>query len=121
MPMCLVTRRLEKWRRRATEMDSEFGQPVHDIGIYLMQQDKLDESIHNPGLPFSSSALTCHTPKAADRLGLALNVGDKGRVGVKWTLFLTAPTAFCFFALETSDPRIALSTRDIKSGEQIWS
>ena len=70
-------------------MDSEFGQPVHDIGIYLMQQDKLDESIHNPGLPFSSSALTCHTPKAADRLGLALNVGDKGRVGVKWTLLLT--------------------------------
>ena len=33
-----------------------------------------------PGSHFSSSALTCHTPKAADRLGLALNVGDKGRV-----------------------------------------
>src|SRR3989442_3985677 len=33
-----------------------------------------------PGLPFSSSALTCHAPKAADRLGLALNVGEKGRV-----------------------------------------
>ena len=33
-----------------------------------------------PGLPFSSSALTCHAPKATDRLGLALNVGEKGRV-----------------------------------------
>src|SRR6266498_3729691 len=34
-------------------------------------------SIH--GLPLSVSALTCQAPRAADRLGLALNVGEKGR------------------------------------------
>jgi hypothetical protein len=78
MPLCLVTRGLEKWRRRAIEVDSEFGNPYTTSGSYLMQRDELDESIPTPGLPFSSSALTCHTPKAADRLGLALNVGDKG-------------------------------------------
>jgi tetratricopeptide (TPR) repeat protein len=30
---------------RAIEIDSEFGNPYNDIGVYLMQQDKLDESI----------------------------------------------------------------------------
>src|SRR6266545_3598040 len=35
-------------------------------------------SIH--GLPLSVSALTCHAPRAADRVGLALDVGEKGRV-----------------------------------------
>ena len=29
----------------AIEIDSEFGNPYNDIGVYLMQQDKLDESI----------------------------------------------------------------------------
>jgi tetratricopeptide (TPR) repeat protein len=31
--------------RRAIEIDPEFGNPYNDIGVYLMQQDKLDESI----------------------------------------------------------------------------
>jgi hypothetical protein len=35
--------------------------------------------------------------------------------------FLTPPTAFCFFALEKSDPRIALSTSDIKRSDRILS
>ena len=30
---------------RAIEIDSDFGNPYNDIGVYLMQQDKLDESI----------------------------------------------------------------------------
>ncbi len=30
---------------RAIEIDAEFGHPYNDIGVYLMQQDKLDESI----------------------------------------------------------------------------
>jgi len=30
---------------RAIEIDPEFGNPYNDIGVYLMQQDKLDESI----------------------------------------------------------------------------
>jgi tetratricopeptide (TPR) repeat protein len=30
---------------RAIEIDSEFGNPYNDIGVYLMQQDKLEESI----------------------------------------------------------------------------
>ena len=30
---------------RAIEIDSEFGNPYNDIGVYLMQRDKLDESI----------------------------------------------------------------------------
>jgi tetratricopeptide (TPR) repeat protein len=30
---------------RAIGIDSEFGNPSNDIGVYLMQQDKLDESI----------------------------------------------------------------------------
>jgi tetratricopeptide (TPR) repeat protein len=30
---------------RAIEIDSEFGNPYNDIGVYLMHQDKLDESI----------------------------------------------------------------------------
>jgi tetratricopeptide (TPR) repeat protein len=30
---------------RAIEIDAEFGNPYNDIGVYLMQQDKLDESI----------------------------------------------------------------------------
>src|SRR5688572_13404164 len=39
-----------------------------------------DSRLSIPGLPFGSSALTCRAPKAADRLGLALN--EKGRVGI---------------------------------------
>jgi tetratricopeptide (TPR) repeat protein len=30
---------------RAIEIDPEFGNPYNDIGVYLMQQDKLDEAI----------------------------------------------------------------------------
>jgi len=30
---------------RAIEIDAAFGNPYNDIGVYLMQQDKLDESI----------------------------------------------------------------------------
>src|SRR3989475_10803564 len=30
---------------RAIEIDSDFGHPYNDIGLYLMQQDRLDESI----------------------------------------------------------------------------
>jgi Tfp pilus assembly protein PilF len=30
---------------RAIEVDPEFGNPYNDIGVYLMQQDKLDEAI----------------------------------------------------------------------------
>jgi tetratricopeptide (TPR) repeat protein len=30
---------------RAIEIDAEFGNPYNDIGVYLMQQDELDESI----------------------------------------------------------------------------
>ena len=30
---------------RAIAIDPEFGNPYNDIGVYLMQQDKLDESI----------------------------------------------------------------------------
>jgi Tfp pilus assembly protein PilF len=29
---------------RAIEVDPEFGNPYNDIGVYLMQQDKLDEA-----------------------------------------------------------------------------
>ena len=30
---------------RAIEIDPEFGNPYNDIGVYLMQQEKLDEAI----------------------------------------------------------------------------
>jgi Tfp pilus assembly protein PilF len=30
---------------RAIELDPEFGNPYNDIGVYLMQQDRLDEAI----------------------------------------------------------------------------
>ena len=30
---------------RAIEVDPEFGNPYNDIGVYLMQQDRLDEAI----------------------------------------------------------------------------
>ena len=30
------------------EIDPEFGNPYNDIGVYLMQRDKLDESIPWP-------------------------------------------------------------------------
>jgi tetratricopeptide (TPR) repeat protein len=30
---------------RAIEIDPEFGNPYNDIGVYLMQQDKLEEAI----------------------------------------------------------------------------
>jgi Tfp pilus assembly protein PilF len=30
---------------RAIEVDPEFGNPYNDIGVYLMQQDKLDEAV----------------------------------------------------------------------------
>src|SRR4029077_2722403 len=33
-----------EWHR-AIEVDPEFGNPYNDIGVYLMQQDKLDEAI----------------------------------------------------------------------------
>jgi len=31
---------------RAIEIDPEFGNPYNDIGVYLMQQGKLEEAIH---------------------------------------------------------------------------
>jgi tetratricopeptide (TPR) repeat protein len=31
--------------RRAIEVDPEFGNPYNDIGVYLMQQGKLDEAL----------------------------------------------------------------------------
>ena len=31
--------------RRAIEVDPDFGNPYNDIGVYLMQRDKLDEAI----------------------------------------------------------------------------
>ncbi len=31
--------------RRAIEVDPDFGNPYNDIGVYLMQQDRLDEAI----------------------------------------------------------------------------
>ena len=40
--------RLEEATReclRAIEIDPDFGNPYNDIGVYLMQQDKLDEAI----------------------------------------------------------------------------
>src|SRR5881628_1104671 len=30
---------------RAIEIDPEFGNPYNDIGVYLMQRDRLDEAI----------------------------------------------------------------------------
>src|SRR5215470_7098330 len=30
---------------RAIEVDPEFGNPYNDIGVYLMQQDRLDEAV----------------------------------------------------------------------------
>jgi Tfp pilus assembly protein PilF len=30
---------------RAIEVDPDFGNPYNDIGVYLMQQDKLDEAV----------------------------------------------------------------------------
>jgi len=30
---------------RAIEIDPEFGNPYNDIGVYLMQQDRLDEAV----------------------------------------------------------------------------
>ena len=30
---------------RAIEIDPEFGNPYNDIGVYLMQQDRLDDAI----------------------------------------------------------------------------
>jgi Tfp pilus assembly protein PilF len=40
--------RLEEATReclKAIEVDPDFGNPYNDIGVYLMQQDKLDEAI----------------------------------------------------------------------------
>jgi Tfp pilus assembly protein PilF len=31
--------------RRAIELDPDFGNPYNDIGVYLMQQDRLEEAI----------------------------------------------------------------------------
>jgi tetratricopeptide (TPR) repeat protein len=31
--------------RRAIEVDPEFGNPYNDIGVYLMQRDRLDEAV----------------------------------------------------------------------------
>jgi Tfp pilus assembly protein PilF len=31
--------------RRAIELDPDFGNPYNDIGVYLMQQERLDEAI----------------------------------------------------------------------------
>jgi tetratricopeptide (TPR) repeat protein len=31
--------------RRAIEIDPEFGNPYNDIGVYLMQRDRLDEAV----------------------------------------------------------------------------
>ncbi len=39
---------------RAIEIDPDFGNPYNDIGVYLMQQDKLDEAI--PWLEKAKSA-----------------------------------------------------------------
>jgi len=56
--------------------------PPHFPALWLLTTVRPlpDSRLSIPGLPFSSSPLPCHAPKTADRLGLALNVGEKGRV-----------------------------------------
>src|SRR5216684_1762336 len=63
-------------RRRRAPTPSSLPAPRLPMTVRPQPASRL--SIH--GLPLSASALTCHAPRAADRLGLALDVGEKCRV-----------------------------------------
>jgi tetratricopeptide (TPR) repeat protein len=53
---------------RAIEIDPEFGNPYNDIGVYLMQQDRLDEAI-----PWLEKAK--HAPRYEPRQFPYMNLG----------------------------------------------
>ncbi len=59
--------------RRAISLDPDYGNPYNDIGVYLMQQGKLDEAVpwlkkamlaqryENPEFPYANLATICET------------------------------------------------------------
>jgi tetratricopeptide (TPR) repeat protein len=53
---------------RAIEVDPDFGNPYNDIGVYLIQQDKLDEAI--PWLERAKTA-TRYEPRQFPHMNLA--------------------------------------------------
>ena len=63
---------------RAIAVDPEFGNPYNDIGVYLMQQDKLDEAI-----PWLERAK--HAPRYEPRQFPYMNLGRIYVKQGKWT------------------------------------
>ena len=61
---------------RAIEIDSEFGNPYNDIGVYLMQQDKLEEAI--PWLEKAKRA-TRYEPRQFPYMNLGRIYARQGR------------------------------------------
>ena len=61
---------------RAIEIDPDFGNPYNDIGVYLMQQDKLDEAI--PWLERAKRA-TRYEPRQFPFMNLGRVYLKKGR------------------------------------------
>ena len=61
---------------RAIEIDPEFGNPYNDIGVYLIQQDRLDEAI--PWLERAKSARR-YEPRQFPHMNLARIHMKQGR------------------------------------------
>src|SRR5712692_1796425 len=66
----------------ASSLDGPYASSLQALRLLTPVRPLPDSRPSTPGLPFSSSALTCHAPKVANRLGLALNVGEEGRVAI---------------------------------------
>ena len=62
--------------RRAIEVDPDFGNPYNDIGVYLIQQDRLDEAI-----PWLERAKTAprYEPRQFPHMNLARIYMKRGR------------------------------------------
>ena len=109
-------------------MDSGVRQPVHDVGIILFSDNHLLPAQRTPDLtpgayrfngigqariaegPWISA--NCSYPEWSPRRGLA--GGSRQQWPAVSNGFCFDSPHYCFFAFEKRDPRIALSTSDIK-------
>ena len=109
-------------------------QPVHDVGIILFPDNHLLPAQRTPDLTPGAYRFNgigqariakghgfqnVPTPGWSPRR--ALRGGSRQQWPAVSNGFCFDSPAFCFFAFEKRDPRIALSTSDIKSSDQIWS
>ena len=91
---------------RAIEIDPDFGNPYNDIGVYLIQQDKLDEAI-----PWLERAKTAprYEPRQFPHMNLARIHMRRGRW---WDALRELETAR---QLAPTDPQLARTLHSLRA------